>query len=114
MAVMVLGLASRRYGAWLPTLLSEYAGDTLWALLVFLGISALRPNARLPLRGAVAMGIAFLVELSQLYHSPWVDGIRATKIGGLVLGFGFLWTDLVCYTVGVGVGILLDRAAIRD
>lgn len=108
--VMALGLASRRYSAWLPTLLSEYAGDTLWALLVFLGISALRPDARLPLRGAAALGIAFLVELSQLYHAPWIDGLRATKIGGLIMGFGFLWTDLVCYAVGVGIGLSLDWA----
>ena len=108
MIVMALGLASRRYGTSLPPFLSEYAGDTLWAFLVFLGISALRPDARLWYRGAMALGFAFLVELSQLYHAPWIDAIRSTKIGGLILGFGFLWTDLVCYAVGVGIGILLD------
>lgn len=106
--VTVLGLASRRYSNHLPPFLAEYAGDTLWALLVFLGISALRPNARLLLRGATALGIAFLVEITQLYHASWIDGIRATTIGGLIFGFGFLWTDLVCYAVGVGIGILLD------
>lgn len=110
---MALGLVSRRYGAWLPTFLSEYAGDTLWALLVFLGVSVLQPNARLRLRGATALGIAFMVEISQLYHAPWIDGIRGTTIGGLVLGSGFLWTDLVCYAVGVGIGILLDRGTRR-
>ena len=109
--VIVLGLASRRYGNHLPPFLAEYAGDTLWALLVFLGISALRPNARLWRRGAMALVIAFLVEISQLYHAPWIDGIRATKLGGLVLGFGFLWTDLVCYAVGVGIGIFFDIMA---
>ncbi|WP_348983054.1 hypothetical protein [Desulfosporosinus sp. I2] len=30
-------------------------------------------------------------------------------IGGLVLGYGFLWSDLVSYTVGIGVGILIER-----
>jgi hypothetical protein len=108
MIFMALGLASRRYGTSLPPFLSEYAGDTLWALLVFLGISALRPNALLLLRGATALGIAFLVELSQLYHAPWIDGVRMTRLGGLVLGFGFLWTDLACYAVGVGIGFLLE------
>ncbi len=111
MVVMALGLASRCYGASLPPVLAEYAGDTLWALLVFLAVSTLRPNAWLPFRGATPLGLAFLVELSQLYHAPWLDGIRATTIGGLVLGFGFLWTDLVCYAVGVGIGILLDWGA---
>jgi hypothetical protein len=110
MIVMALGLVSRRYGAGLPPFLSEYAGDTLWALLVFLCVSALRPDARLWLRGATALGFAFLIEISQLYHAPWIDAIRATKLGGLVLGFGFLWTDLVCYAVGVSLGALLDWA----
>lgn len=108
--IAVIGLASRRYGNHLPPFIAEYAGDTLWALLVLLGISALRPSARLPLRGAMALGIAILTEISQLYHAHWIDGIRATTIGGLVLGFGFLWTDLVCYAVGVGIGVFLDWA----
>lgn len=111
---MLLGLASRRFGDSLPAFLTAYAGDTLWALLVFLGISALRPDARLWSRGTMALGVAFLVELSQLYHAPWIDGIRATTIGGLVLGFGFLWSDLVCYAVGVTIGMSLDRAMRRD
>lgn len=106
--VIVLGLASRRYGNHLPPFIAEYAGDTLWAILVFLVISALRPSARLPLRGAMALGIAILVEISQLYHAPWIDGIRATTIGGLILGYGFLWTDLICYAFGVGIGVSLD------
>jgi len=112
--VVVLGLASRHYGSHLPPFLAEYAGDTLWALLVFLGVSVLRPNARLLVRGTITLGLAFVVELSQLYHAPWLDGLRATKIGGLILGFGFLWTDLVCYAVGVGIGVILDWAVRRD
>ncbi len=110
LVVMALGLASRRYGTWLPRFLSEYAGDALWALLVFLCISVLRPDARLLFRGAMALGIAFLIELSQLYHAPWIDGIRATKIGALILGFGFLWTDLICYAMGIAIGALVDWA----
>lgn len=110
MTVMALGLASRRFVAGLPPFLAEYAGDTLWALLVFLVISALRPDARLLVRCAAALGLAFLVEISQLYHAPWINGIRTTKLGGLVLGYGFLWADLVCYAAGVGIGSFVDWA----
>ena len=46
--------------------------------------------------------------MSQLYHAEWIDNIRATTLGGLVLGYGFLWSDLVAYTIGVGVGFLLS------
>ncbi|MCY7330065.1 MAG: DUF2809 domain-containing protein [Saprospiraceae bacterium] len=38
--------------------------------------------------------------MGQLYHAPWMDGLRVTRLGGLILGFGCLWSDLGCYTLG--------------
>ena len=29
-------------------------------------------------------------------------------MGGLILGFGFLWSDLACYALGVGLGVLIE------
>lgn len=52
---------------------------------------------------------SFAIEFSQLYHSPWIDSLRNTRVGGLVLGYGFLWSDLVSYTVGIGVGVLIEK-----
>jgi hypothetical protein len=57
---------------------------------------------------AMALGLSLLVELSQLYHAPWIDSVRQTTIGGLILGFGFLWSDLACYASGVGLGVALE------
>ena len=48
------------------------------------------------------------IEVSQLYHAEWIDSIRATTLGGLVLGYGFLWNDLVAYIIGVGVGMFCE------
>jgi len=107
--VAIAGLASRSYGAQLPTFFADYAGDTLWALMLFLLVSLLLAGQPVLARAAVALAIAFTVELSQLYHAPWIDSIRQTTLGGLVLGFGFLWTDLVCYTVGIALGALSER-----
>ena len=105
---IAIGLASRRFNARLPVFVAVYAGDTLWALMVFLGVSGIRPNARPMSRVMIALAFAFGIELSQLCHCQWLDAIRKTTLGGLVLGYGFLWSDLVCYTVGVGVGVMLD------
>ena len=49
-----------------------------------------------------------------MYHAPWIDSIRRTTLGGLVLGFGFVWSDLACYAVGVGLGILIELACLHD
>ncbi len=92
----------------MPAFLAEYAGDTLWALMLFLLISTLLAGRQVLARAAISLAIAFLVEISQLYHAPWIDSIRQTTLGGLVLGFGFLWTDLVCYTVGIATGSLTE------
>ncbi|MBL8890289.1 MAG: DUF2809 domain-containing protein [Planctomycetaceae bacterium] len=106
--VVVAGLASRRYRNQLPSFLAEYAGDTLWALMLFLFVSMLLAGRSILARAACSLVIAFLVEISQLYHAPWIDSIRQTTLGGLVLGFGFLWSDLVCYMSGVTCGSLVE------
>ncbi len=108
-AVTSLGLASRRFGSALPVFVAEYAGDTLWALMVFLGISMLAPHVHVSRRGGMALAFAYAIEISQLYHAPWIDAVRSTLLGGLVLGFGFLWTDLVCYGVGILFGGAVDH-----
>ena len=90
----------------------EYAGDTLWALMVFLLVSTLLAGRPILLRAVITLALAFLVEISQLYHAPWIDAIRQTTLGGLVLGFGFLWTDLACYTAGVMIGVIAEWAIV--
>lgn len=102
------GLASRRYPELLPEFVARYAGDTLWAAMVFWLLAMLWPRARTRGLAIGALGIAVGVELSQLYHSPWIDTIRETRLGALALGSGFLWSDLACYAVGVGVAAGVD------
>jgi len=111
--VVALGLGSRRFGAHLPPFVAAYSGDTLWALAAFLWLSTLTPRLALRHRAAVALLFAFAIEISQLYHAPWIDQIRATTLGGLILGFGFLWSDLACYAVGVLIGAAGEYALAR-
>ena len=103
-----LGIGSRRYATALPGLVADYAGDTLWALAAFLGFGVLLPGASTRRVALLAMAFSVAVEVSQLYHAPWIDAIRRTTLGGLILGFGFLWSDLACYALGVGLGVLID------
>lgn len=105
--VIAAGLASRSSRAtFLPDFVATYAGDTLWALMVFLGLGFLFPAARTSVLAGAALGIAFAVEFSQLYEADWLNRIRATRLGALVLGKGWVATDLLCYAVGVGIGVV--------
>jgi hypothetical protein len=113
LATIVAGLASRRYPDWQPDFVARYAGDTLWAAMVFWGLALLRPDGRAPALGGWALGIAFADEFSQLYRAPWIDAVRATRLGALALGQGFLWSDLWCYAAGVALAIGVDWALAR-
>ncbi|HYW11492.1 MAG TPA: hypothetical protein VE871_06025, partial [Longimicrobium sp.] len=44
-ATVVAGLASRRFGGVLPGFVAAYAGDVLWAAMVYLLIAAAWPGA---------------------------------------------------------------------
>ncbi len=112
-ATMFLGLASRRYRQHLPSFVGEYSGDVLWALMLFLLVSFVLAGRPLFQRCIISLVLAFLVEVSQLYHAPWIDGIRSTTLGGLVLGFGFLWSDLVCHLVGFAAGVFAELTVRR-
>jgi hypothetical protein len=106
--VIVAAFATRSGWPWMPGLVVEYGGDTLWALMVFMVLRAIGPG-KSPVQAALlALIISYLGEISQLYHAPWIDAIRSYRLGGVLLGFGFLWSDLVCYTVGILAGAAIE------
>jgi hypothetical protein len=108
---VALGLGSRRYAEHLPRFLATYAGDTLWAFVAYMVIGLILPGVSTWWIALVAMLFSALIELSQLYHAPWIDSIRHTTLGGLALGYGFLWGDLACYAAGVVLGVIIDYRA---
>ncbi len=109
-ATIVLGLATRATPGAFPGVVAQYGGDTLWATMVAWLAALVRPAARTRTIALVALGVAWTVEVSQLWHAPWLDAIRATRLGALVLGQGFLWSDLACYAAGAALGGLSEWA----
>ena len=106
-----LGIGSRRFSSQLPGFVAAYARDTLWALVAFLGIGLLLRKAPTTCVALLAMAFSVIIEVSQLYHAPWIDALRGTSLGGLALGYGFLWSDLACYAIGIGLGVVIEYGA---
>ena len=105
---VTLGLASRRFPAVLPPFVVAYAGDVLWASMVFWVLTLLQPNGEGRHLAAIAFAIAVAVEFSQRYHAPWIEALRASPVGALALGQGFLWSDIVCYLLGAMLAAAID------
>ena len=108
-AVIAAGLLWRSGFLPLPSQLSKYGGDSLWALMVFTGCGFLFPRASTLTLALLALGFSWGVEFSQLYHAPWLDALRQTTAGRLVLGNTFNWPDLLAYGLGVGLGAVVER-----
>ncbi len=106
--VIAVGLASRASPSLFPAALGSHTGDALWALMVFLGIAFIKPALPGPRVAVAALAFAWVIEASQLYQANWINAIRATTPGQLVLGTGFQWMDLLAYALGIGAGLLGD------
>ncbi len=102
------GLASRHFFGDSP-FVRAYVGDALWALMVFFGIGLLFARWPTTTVALVALLFSFGIEVSQLYHAPWIETLRHTRLGGLILGFSFVWSDLLCYSAGIAVGVAVDK-----
>ncbi|MNW23453.1 hypothetical protein D3C74_01560 [compost metagenome] len=103
-----LGLASRYDGLHLPALITAHAGDALWAVMIYFGIRTLWPQGSRCRAALMGLLFCYVIEASQLIQLDWLNAIRSTTLGALVLGRGFLVEDLIRYTVGIGLAYLLD------
>ncbi|MCE9545238.1 MAG: DUF2809 domain-containing protein [Planctomycetia bacterium] len=112
-AVIALGLAVRTPAFIAPGFFSKYAGDALWAVLIFLGVGLLRPRWSTLLACGVAAELCVTVEVSQLYRAPWIDAIRQTRLGKLTLGDTFGWGDIGAYLAGIAAGMVIEFTAQR-
>lgn len=106
--VMILGVSSRIFGEYLPLIISKYSGDVLWALMVYLGFGFILSKGEIKKVVVASIIFSYGIEISQLYQAPWINAIRDTTIGALILGHGFLFSDLICYTIGVLIGVVLE------
>ena len=101
------GLTTRPLRRVIAPELAENLGDVLWAVLVYLLIAFVWRQYLSRWIALAALMVSVAVECSQLCHAPWIEAIRKTTLGGLVIGWGFAWGDLVAYASGIlGCGLL--------
>ncbi|MBM7651148.1 ribosomal maturation YjgA family protein [Neobacillus cucumis] len=113
-AMIFLGLASRKYSYALPFFLAENAGDALWAMMVYFGFRFLLVRTPISLCIMFSLLFSFGIEFSQMYQANWINHIRSNWLGALALGKGFLTADLIRYTVGILLAALWDHLFFKN
>jgi hypothetical protein len=101
---IIAGLLSRHYA-----LIPLFIGDVLWATMVYFIFRFVFIRANVKRIILYSLLFCYAIEVSQLYKAPWIDSLRHTLFGRLVLGDTFSWGDLLSYTVGVVIGVLIGK-----
>jgi hypothetical protein len=106
-STIAIGLLSRTTDI-TPKLIYPYLGDFLYAVMCFFIVGFLFPKMSSIKVTMIGILICFTIECLQLYQADWIVNIRNTRLGGLVLGSGFLWSDMVSYVFGGLFGYFLE------
>jgi len=107
--VVGIGLLWRSGHLPLSPFISKYGGDALWALMVFFGFGFVFTRVSTLRLVLISICFAWAIEFSQLYHAHWIDSIRSTRLGHLILGSTFNSPDLLAYMIGVAFGAAGER-----
>jgi len=105
---IALGLSSR-YFTTLPPFIQSHAGDTIWAMMVYFLFRFFFIHRSKYAALYLSVIFCFIVEFSQLYQANWINTIRDTLLGALILGKGFLGKDLLRYCIGIVIAFILDK-----
>ncbi|MEP6748818.1 MAG: DUF2809 domain-containing protein [Bacteroidota bacterium] len=111
--VIPLGLSTRKEPQWYFSFMADYGGDILWSTMFFLLFRCFWPQEPLWKIALYTYSFSVAIEISQLYQAPWINSIRHTFLGSMLLGFSFSWSDILCYLVGTVAGLLIASIADR-
>ena len=101
--IIVLGLLSRKFH-FVPL----WVGDVLWATMVYFMVRFFYVRPSIIRIAIISIIISYAIEFSQLYKAEWIDNLRNTFLGQKILGDTFFWGDLLAYTAGILLGVIID------
>lgn len=105
---LFFALYLRSIWQYLPFFINIWIGDFLWAMMLFwcCRIVVLQIDGKKLALWLIIF--CWLIEASQTIHTPSLDAFRNTTFGGLLLGHGFLWSDIITYTIGIICAYFID------
>ena len=78
LGTVLCGLTARFAPLGLPRFAVKYGGSTMWALMIYWVVSALRPAWCVGTAGMAAAIVATAVEFLKRFHAPALDVFRHT------------------------------------
>ncbi|OXA73398.1 hypothetical protein B0A67_03740 [Flavobacterium aquidurense] len=103
-----MGIMSRK-----TDLIPLYIGDFLYAVMMYVFIRTLLIEKKSIQIMITSLLICYAIEFSQLYQAIWINELRNTLAGRYTLGQGFLWSDILAYTLGISLTFMIERMLLK-
>jgi hypothetical protein len=110
-----IGLSTKFYQGPFEQWVHLYAGDIFYPMFWYFLVRFVWPRFPYVWCAVSVFGFCALVEVSQLWRPAFLQTLRRTFLGAVVLGSGFDWPDFVYYAIGIGLAVGIDLwSAQRD
>lgn len=106
---IIAGLISRKIYSYLPSIVNLYLGDILYGVMMYWIICFVFLEKRPFSKFVIALFVCLLIEFSQLVDLKFLNLIRQNRFGRLIIGQGFLKSDLLAYFIGVLTGSIINE-----
>lgn len=90
-----------------------YGGDILVVIMIYYFLKSFIETKPINLVVGTLL-FAYLVEIGQYFKMVEVLGVHENKLMTIILGSSFSWGDMVCYTVGAAICLLIDRRGAKS
>jgi len=84
-----------------------FGGDFLVVILIYCLVKSFMDSPVSPTILSVLL-FAYAVEISQYFHLVNLLGLRNSKIARIIMGTSFSWTDMLMYSLGMLLVLIIE------
>lgn len=92
-------------------ILRPYGGDFLVVILLYCFVKSFFYAP--PFKTAIwVLLFAYTIEVLQYFHLTHLLGLQHSRAAAMLLGNSFSWMDILCYTLGIALVMIIEKLRI--
>ncbi|MVN22821.1 ribosomal maturation YjgA family protein [Mucilaginibacter arboris] len=88
-------------------IIRPYGGDFLVVILIYCFVKSFL-NTPVKATALAVLLFSYLIETLQYFHIVDILGLEKSTIARIVIGTSFSWTDLLAYTLGILLVLIIE------
>lgn len=89
-------------------IIRPYVGDVLVVMLIYCFVKAFM-NTPVLITAVGVLLFSYVIETLQYFHFVNRIGLKHSSLARTVIGTSFAWTDILAYTIGVVIILVVER-----